>query len=429
MNLFNKLIPKKLPTPTIPIIGIAGSAGKTSITEIIRRVADMQNIPLSVMNHSGMWHGKQAVNNLSLTNIDKRSLHTFIQNAQDFRSLAVIVELDTAKTVAGAFDHLTFDTLAFPSFAYDHGFATFDEMLKVYTKLALQIKENGTLIINQSDPNHLDWMQNLQNQLSQNVFGFMVGKEHATTQKFSLHKTSYTLFNTIPIETKLTGINTIINTQVAIQILSRFLDINTIKDSLKDIENPAGRMQKITDSPFFIVIDVARQPHMIESALSYLKNIKHPASKLISVFGSSVENKSLNQKIGSIVHTYSDIGLITSLDPNTSSVYNINSHLHEHLEKTTSTMVERFNSSEEFAMINKRNFVNRIFNLTQEGIKPFIAFDLNHYTGRLDAIKLATSIANPGDIIFISGKGDEKSTIYNNVEYEWSDHEAVRLSL
>lgn len=429
MNLFNKLIPKKLPVATIPIIGIAGSAGKTSITEIIRQVAHLQNIPLSVINHLGIWHRNEIVRNQSLTQLDKRGLYKFIQEAQEIGNLAVVIEIDTGKSVSGIFDEVAFDTLAFASFAFDHGFVAFDEMLRVYTKLAMQIKENGTIIINQNDPHHADWMQKLQNQLAQNVFGFMVGSEHATTQKFSLYGTSYTLYNSIPIETKLTGINTIINTQIAIQILSRFLDINVIKNSLKEIENSAGRLQKIIENPFFIVIDVARQPHMIESALSYLKNIKSPRSKLISVFGSSVENKTLNQKIGSIVHKYSDIGLITSLDPNTSSVYNINSHLHEHLEKSNSIMVERFNSSEEFAMINKHNFINRIFNLANEGVKPFVAFDLNHYTGRLDAIRLAASIAQPGDVIFIAGKGDEKSTIYNNVEYEWSDHEAVRLAL
>lgn len=427
MKLIPKLGKQKNTAITIPVIGIAGSAGKTSIAEIIRHVATVHNTQLSVLDHIGSWHGQHVDSPSRLQMLDKKSLNQFILSAQKGGSQGVIIEVDTEKAAMGVYNDIDFDTLAFASLDFDHGFSTIDEMFKLYTRLTMQIKENGMLIVNQSDPNHSEWLQHVENKLPRNVFAFMVNNENAWSQKFSLTGTSFMLFNSIPIDTKLTGVHTIINAQIAIQILSKFMDMNAIKQGMLSAKNPKGRLDTMHHEPYLVMIDTARQPHMLENSLYYLKNIKAPNARLITVLGSSLENKPLNQKIGDIAHKYVDIGILTSLDPNTASVYNINSNIHSNLEKTNSIMVERFNSSEEFELINKKNFTNRIFNLLNDNAKPFIAFDLNHYTGRLDAIKLATSLAGPGDIVFIAGKGDDLSTIYNNVEYEWSDYEAVRL--
>ena len=41
------------------------------------------------------------------------------------------------------------------------------------------------------------------------------------------------------------------------------------------------------------------------------------------------------------------------------------------------------------------------------------------------AINKAVSLAKPGDIVVVTGKGHEKSMCFGKTEYPWSDREAV----
>ncbi|KKU78612.1 MAG: UDP-N-acetylmuramyl-tripeptide synthetase [Candidatus Amesbacteria bacterium GW2011_GWA2_47_70] len=41
------------------------------------------------------------------------------------------------------------------------------------------------------------------------------------------------------------------------------------------------------------------------------------------------------------------------------------------------------------------------------------------------AINKAVSLAKPGDIVVVTGKGHEKSMCFGTTEYPWSDREAV----
>ena len=70
--------------------------------------------------------------------------------------------------------------------------------------------------------------------------------------------------------------------------------------------------------------------------------------------------------------------------------------------------------------------VNIICQQIASGIKskPFeIIFN------REQAIKRAIKIAKKGDVIILTGKSHEKSLCRGKVEYPWSEHKAVKISL
>ena len=48
---------------------------------------------------------------------------------------------------------------------------------------------------------------------------------------------------------------------------------------------------------------------------------------------------------------------------------------------------------------------------------------------RGEAIKLALSLAHPGDIVLACGKGHEQSMCFGEIEYPWDDREALRAAL
>jgi UDP-N-acetylmuramoyl-L-alanyl-D-glutamate--2,6-diaminopimelate ligase len=48
---------------------------------------------------------------------------------------------------------------------------------------------------------------------------------------------------------------------------------------------------------------------------------------------------------------------------------------------------------------------------------------------RAEAIRFAVELAEPGDVVLVTGKGHERSMCYGTTEYPWSDHRALRAAL
>jgi len=48
---------------------------------------------------------------------------------------------------------------------------------------------------------------------------------------------------------------------------------------------------------------------------------------------------------------------------------------------------------------------------------------------RTEAIMRAVDMAQPGDVVIVTGKGHERSMCFGTVERPWSDHDAVRQAL
>jgi UDP-N-acetylmuramoyl-L-alanyl-D-glutamate--2,6-diaminopimelate ligase len=57
------------------------------------------------------------------------------------------------------------------------------------------------------------------------------------------------------------------------------------------------------------------------------------------------------------------------------------------------------------------------------------ARETHRYPNRGKAIVFALSLAKPGDLVIIAGKGHEQSLCRGKKEYPWSDQEEVRKIL
>jgi hypothetical protein len=176
------------------------------------------------------------------------------------------------------------------------------------------------------------------------------------------------------------------------------------------------------DKHFFI--DNSKHFDHIAENLKYIHKIKNPDNRIFVVMG---QDEKRNQVIPQDLNLFSDVILLAANDPNNLHTSDINSELFNQLETHGSKLIERINSSDELAMIDKRSLKNKLHLVNQSGDSATVAFDAHDYTSRLDAIKLAKEAALAGDFILISGKGNEDYLVFNNAEYEWSDYEALDL--
>jgi len=194
--------------------------------------------------------------------------------------------------------------------------------------------------------------------------------------------------------------------------LSQSIDLKTIKIALEKIAGIPGRMEYVpNDKNIDIIIDYAVTPDSLEKLYFLINTIKcHSCesrnlvnksknmrldsrlrgndnkSKIISVFGACGERDRGKRPImGSIVDKYADRIILTNEDP-----YN------ENPEQIVNDLTE--------GIKNKK-----------EGESLWKILD------RREAIKKALRMAEPGDIVAVTGKGAEVTMAIGKKRIPWSD--------
>jgi len=157
-----------------------------------------------------------------------------------------------------------------------------------------------------------------------------------------------------------------------------------------------GRMQRMdAGQPFLAIVDFAHTPVSLERALLTLRPLVDKAGgRLIAVFGSAgLRDRAKRYLMGKVSGRLADFSVITAEDPRT----------------------------EDLAEICRE---------IERGVREFA--DADRYTiihDRQAAIQAAVDMARPGDVVAAFGKGHERSMCFGEVEYPWSDQDAMLVAL
>lgn len=194
-----------------------------------------------------------------------------------------------------------------------------------------------------------------------------------------------------------------------------------IRDGLESVTYLSGRMERIDrGQPFLVVVDFAHTPNALERAIAAARGMvggqgsggagereslslsprerlgEGSSPRVIVVFGSAgkrdVEKRSL---MAAIAARDADLVVLTAEDPRTESL--------DAILATMATAAEAVGGAE-----------GRTFWRVPD-------------RGR--AIHFALSLARPGDVVLICGKGHEQSMCFGTVEYPWDDRRAADQAL
>jgi UDP-N-acetylmuramoyl-L-alanyl-D-glutamate--2,6-diaminopimelate ligase len=162
---------------------------------------------------------------------------------------------------------------------------------------------------------------------------------------------------------------------------------NQIREGVKSFVPPKGREDIVYDKDFKVMIDFAHTPNAFEQILSAVRpDVKE---KIIHVFGSAGLRDGTKRPImGKNSSKYADIIILTSEDPRTESVEQINKEIKSGINNKKSKVIE--------------------------------------IADRKAAIENAIKMAKKGDFILITGKGHEKSMNCGHGEEPWDEYLAVR---
>lgn len=363
------------PANSMKIIGITGTNGKTSTSEIIYQF----------LKNSGMKTGlistiQAKYNDISIdtgyhvTSPEAPQLHYYLSIMKKAKIEYLVLETTSHALDQYRVEGINFDVCGITNITPEHldYHKTFESYIKAKAKIFSQSKY---IFLNKYDP-------------SINTLVDLVPPD----KKYEI--IDYRNYD-IPKEYKnaYPGEYNMENYALARAIVEKILDskLNN-KINLLPI---TGRFETVYDKKFKIIIDFAHDAYSLRNVLKTAK--KMTKGRLISVFGcAGLRDKNKRKLMGQFAQQYADIVVITAEDPRTEDIKDINLEIESGLR-------------EKGGLLNLNYFI---------------------IDDRQEAINIAVNkLAKTDDTILITGKGHERSMCFGTVEYPWSDHDAVKKAV
>jgi len=205
-----------------------------------------------------------------------------------------------------------------------------------------------------------------------------------------------------PVQSRLAGEYNVSNCLAAIAVTVAGLGLapETAQAGISSLSAIPGRMEHLDlGTDFFTIVDFAHTPNALHRALTAARGIaksQGKAGRVIAVFGSAgLRDRAKRRMMAEVAAQLADLSVLTAEDPRTESLDEI--------------LAEMAKGSESRGGVEGKSF----WRVPDRG----------------DAIRFALSLAVPGDVVIVLGKGHEQSMCFGEVEYPWDDRTAVRAAV
>jgi UDP-N-acetylmuramoyl-L-alanyl-D-glutamate--2,6-diaminopimelate ligase len=170
--------------------------------------------------------------------------------------------------------------------------------------------------------------------------------------------------------------------------LAAGVELGQIAHSLSRAAPVPGRMATIDEGqPFTVIVDYAHTPDSLAKVLRLLRDL-NPHGRLIAVSGSAGERDTLKRPLqGEVSARLADVSVFTTEDPR--------------FEDADKIIAEIAAGADAAGRQRGR--------------------DYHCVTDRREAIRLAFSLAHPGDCVLLAGKGHERSIIWGLEKRPWDE--------
>ena len=202
-----------------------------------------------------------------------------------------------------------------------------------------------------------------------------------------------------PVSTHLIGEYNISNCLAAIAttVLGLGLDPKAAIAGIANLLPIPGRMERIVmGQDFQAIVDFAHTPNALKAAVTAARTLAGEKGRVIAVFGSAGLRDRLKRHImAKLSIELADFTVLTAEDPRSESLEGI--------------LAEMAAGATAGGGVEGRTF----WRVPDRGA----------------AIRFGVHLARPGDVVIVMGKGHEQSMCFGEIEYPWDDRLAVRAAL
>lgn len=383
------------PSHAMPVIGVTGTNGKTSCTQLIMQLLVALGQDCGVIGTLGYGINEQLQESPNTTP-DAIKIQAALAQWRDAGVPWVAMEVSSHGLEQHRVAGVQFDTAVFTNLSRDH--LDYHGSMQAYGASKARLFQYPGLrraIINLDDP----FSAVLENLLAKNVevLRFSV-QGHAAAdvclQDISYHSdgvsaTLHSPWGQMAISSPLWGPFNLSNMLVAIITLAAVgFGLEAIVKQVGSVKTVAGRMQQIdSHANINVVVDYAHTPDALAQALQAIR--LHTRGKCWCVFGCGGDrDQGKRPLMGETVQRFADHSVVTSDNPRNESAHAIINEILSGIDRPT---------------------------LVEEDRAKAIAFAITH--------------AQPGDSVLIAGKGHEDYQLVGDQRLPFSDVKQARLAL
>ncbi len=375
----------RYPAKNLIVIGVTGTDGKTTTVNLLYEILKKEGKKVAMISSVGAKIGGQDYDlPFHVTTPSSFRLQRFLRMAVDRGEKYLVLEVTSHGLDQNRVFGCNFQIGVLTNVTHEHldYHKTHENYLKAKAKLFTGVK---WAILNREDGAYDYLKLKIQKSKLTKIVSYGINNGDITPSKF--------LFTT-PLPGEYNQKNCLAAVATA-QVLG--ISKEKIREVIANFKGVFGRFEFIeTDRDFRVVVDFAHTPNALENLLSTIRPLVK--GRLIHVFGSAgLRDESKRPMMGEVAAKYDDVMILTEEDYRTEDPNKIMTEIESGAKKV-------FGPEKQTLVIRK--IVNR-----------------------QEAIRKAIKMAQPGDLVILTGKGHEKSLCREKTEVPWSEHEAVAEAL
>lgn len=369
----------KHPAKHLRVIGVTGTNGKTTTSFMIWKMLNTAGHKTGLLTTVG-WSADgtnitEQIEHMTTERVD--ILNQRIRAVADAGAEFLVLEITSHALAQYRTLGIPIEIAVFTNLTHEH--LDYHKTLANYRKAKLKLFQQSKFGVINADDENSHFFEEVYSSSDISTYGIEHGTYRATDIKLTATGVEYSCGD-IKVRTQIPGKFNVYNSLAAVAVGIRLgLSSQEISDGIAALSSVEGRMNSIRmGQAFDVIVDYAHTPDALEKVF---ESITRPAGKIISVHGGAGRrDESTRSMRGEILGKYSDIVIITEDDSR---------------DEDPATIAEQFVQGAKQAgkVVNQNLFV-----------------ELN----RRAAIRQALSLAQPGDLVLILGKGHEKTILRAN---------------
>ncbi len=384
------------PSRKLKVIGITGTNGKTTTTQMITKILEEAGKKVAMASTINFRiNGQEEINRTKFTTLSAYSVQKFIKRALEAGSEYLVLETSShaldqhrvwgIKYACAVITNVTREHLDYHKTMENYREAKKRMFAGVETAIVNLDMENPEQYLNNTAAKKIGYtLKTLENP---EVNELIVAKNlelGIVESKFEVNGQNYffKLIGDFNVENALAAIAVGINEGISSEVISR---------ALSKIEGVPGRLEKIpNDKNLNIIVDFALTPDALDRLYKLIKKVNINNGKIVAVFGSCGERDRGKRPImGEIVSKYADCIVLTNDEP-----------YHEDPQQIIEEIAAGIKNKEEG---------NNYWKIED----------------RRQAIRKALEISKPNDIVLVTGMGAEDTMAIGDERIPWNDRQVI----